>query len=125
MTILNDLKNFLTQKNIIPSDDIVYNFDDFIQGHNKLILMCKGGEFSDVARKTTVSVIVKNQSMQMGEEIINSAYDALCPPNQYEKPVLINNKLMLIKAQTPPFYKEKEKNGRHVYMFDIKIVHTR
>ncbi len=124
MTILNDLKNFLVEKNF-PSDDIVFNFDDFHSGMNKIILLCKGGEFSDIARKTTVSVIVKNQSMSKSESISNELFDDFCPPKQYEKPLLINGKLMLVKAAQPPLYKEREKNGRHVFMFDLNIVHKR
>ena len=87
--------------------------------------MCNGGEFSDIARKTTVSVIVKNFSMQNAETIINSAFDLLCPPKQFEKPLLVNQKLMLIKPLSPPYYKEKEKNGRHVFTFNLKIIHKK
>lgn len=125
MTILNDLKNFLVDNQIIPNEDIDFNFDDSVSDKNKLILMCKGGEFSDVARKTTVSVIVKNQLMQNAETIINNVFDKFCPPKQYEKPLSINGKLMLVKAVQPPVYKEKEKNGRHVFTFDLKIIHKR
>lgn len=124
MTILNDLKNFLVEKNF-SSDDIAFNFDDFHSGKNKIILLCKGGEFSDVARKTAVSVIVKNQLMSEAESVVNEIFDDFCPPKQYEKPILINGKLMLVKAVQPPFYKEREKNGRHVFMFDLNIVHKR
>lgn len=124
MTILNDLKLFLIEKNF-SGDDIVFNFDDFHSGTNKIVLLCKGGEFSDIARKTTVSVIVKNKLMHEAENIINKIFDDFCPPKQYEKPLVINKKIMLVKAVQPPFYKEKEKNGRHVFMFDLNIVHKR
>lgn len=125
MTVLNDLKNFFIENNIASDEDIDFNFDDSISDKNKLILMCKGGEFSDVARKTTVSVIVKNHLMKNAETIINNAFDIICPPKQYEKPLSVNGKLMLIKAVQPPLYKEKEKNGRHVFTFDLKIIHKR
>lgn len=125
MTILNDLKNFLVLQNIVSENDIAFNFDDSMQSVNKLILLCKGGEYSDIAQKTTVSVIVKNQLMQSAETTINNAFDKLCPPKQYEKPLSVNAKLMLIKPVQPPHYKEKEKNGRHVFAFDINIIHKR
>lgn len=125
MTILNDLKVFITENNIAAQDDIVFNFDDFHTGMNKIVLLCKGGDFSDIARKTTVSVIVKNQQMFDAENLINIIFDKFCPPKQYEKPLYINRKMMLVKALQPPFYKEKEKNGRHVFMFDLSIVHKR
>ena len=72
-----------------------------------------------------VPVIVKNQRKQDGETVINNAFDKLCPPKQYEKPLAVNGKLMLIKPAAPPAYKEKEKNGRHVFAFDINIIHKR
>ena len=125
MTILNDLKNFLITQNVAAADDIAFNFDDSLQTADKIILLCKGGEFCDVARKTAVSVIVKNQRKQDGETVINNAFDKLCPPKQYEKPLAVNGKLMLIKPAAPPAYKEKEKNGRHVFAFDINIIHKR
>ncbi|MCR5261575.1 MAG: minor capsid protein [Candidatus Gastranaerophilales bacterium] len=125
MTILNDLKSFLIAQNVAAEKDIAFNFDDSVQISDKLILLCKGGEYSDIARKTTVSVLVKNQLMQNAENIINNAFDKLCPPKQYEKPLSVNGKLMLIKPVQPPFYKEKEKNGRHVFAFEMKIVHKR
>lgn len=122
MTILNDLKAFLVTENIISSDKVAFNFDDYKFCDDKLVLLCKGGEFSDIARKTTVSVIVKNKIMNEAETLINNAFDAFCPPQQYQKPVLINGKTMLLTPIQPPFYKEKEKNGRHVFSFDLKIV---
>ena len=123
MTVLNDLKIFLINNNLARENDIAFNFDDFLNAENKIVLLCKGGEFSDIARKTSVSVIVKNSLMQESESLSNSLFEAFCPPKQYEKPLCINNKLMLIKALQPPFYKEKEKNGRHVFCFDLKIIH--
>ncbi len=125
MTILNDLKNFLVEKNLVSNDEVAFNFDDFLTDMNKLILQCKGGEFSDIARKTTISVIVKNQSMKEAENLANNLFDCFAPPKQYEKPLFINGKMMLIKPLQPPFYKEKEKNGRHVFSFDLKIIHKR
>jgi hypothetical protein len=125
MTILNDLKNFLVSNNVAQGDDIAFNFDDFLWENSKIILQCKGGEFSDIARKTTVAVIVKNKSAKSAELLINSAFDCFYPPNQYSKPININGKLMLIKPLQSPFYKEKEKNGRHVFAFDLKIIHKR
>lgn len=125
MTILNDLKNFLVEKNVVSNDEIAFNFDDFLTDMNKLILQCKGGEFSDIARKTTVSVIIKNQSMNEAENLANKLFDCFAPPKQYEKPLSVNGKMMLIKPLQPPFYKEKEKNGRHVFSFDLKIIHKR
>lgn len=97
MTILNDLKEFLVEKNTVANEDIAFNFDDFLTDMNKLILQCKGGEFSDIARKTTVSVIVKNKSMKEAENIVNTVFDCFAPPKQYEKPLFINGKMMLIK----------------------------
>lgn len=123
MTILNDLKNFLVSNNVASEQEIVFNFDDSIKNTNVLILKCNGGEFSDIARKTTISIIAKNHLMQNAEEIANNAFLKFCPPKQYEKPILVNKKLMLIKALQPPHYKEKEKNGRHVFTFDLKIIH--
>lgn len=125
MTILNDLKEFLVEKNTVLSEEIAFNFDDFLTDMTKLILQCKGGEFSDIARKTTVSVIVKNKSMQEAELLANTVFDCFTPPKQYEKPLCVNGKMMLIKPLQPPYYKEKEKNGRHVFSFDLKIIHKR
>lgn len=125
MTILNDLKDFLVEKNAVSSEEVAFNFDDFLTDMKKLILQCKGGEFSDIARKTTVSVIVKNKSMKEAEAVANVVYDCFSPPKQYEKPLLVNGKMMLIKPLQPPYYKEKEKNGRHVFSFDLKIIHKR
>lgn len=122
MTILNDLKNFLIDKNVISSEKIAFNFDDYKFGDEKLILLCKGGEFSDIARKTIVSVIVKNKAMSEAEQLINKVFDTFCPHKQYQKPVYVNEKLMLFSPVQPPFYKEKEKDGRHVFLFDLKIV---
>lgn len=125
MTILNDLKEFLVEKNAVSSEEVAFNFDDFLTDKKKLILQCKGGEFSDIAKKTTVSVIVKNKSMKEAESIVNTVYDCFYPPKQYEKPLSINGKMMLIRPLQPPCYKEKERNGRHVFLFDLKIIHTR
>lgn len=125
MTILNDLKDFLVEKNAVSSEEVAFNFDDFLTDVKKLILQCKGGEFSDIARKTTVSVIVKNKSMKEAESVANVVYDCFSPPKQYEKPLSVNGKMMLIKPLQPPCYKEKEKNGRHVFSFDLKIIHKR
>lgn len=122
MTILNDLKNFLIDEKIISSEKIAFNFDDYKFGDEKLVLLCKGGEFSDIARKTTVSVIAKNKAMKEAELLINKVFDTFCPPKQYQKPVSVNGKLMLFIPLQPPFYKEKEKDGRHVFLFDLKIV---
>ncbi len=125
MTILNDLKAFLVSNSVVTAQEVVFNFDDYKSFENKLILLCNGGEYSDIARKTTVSIIVKNESMADAETLINDAFDKFCPPKQYEKPLSVNGKMMLLKAVEPPFYKEKEKNGRHVYMFDLNIIHKR
>lgn len=122
MTILNDLKNFLVDENVISSEKVAFNFDDYKFGDEKLILLCKGGEFSDIARKTTVSVIAKNKAMNEAELLINKVFDTFCPQKQYQKPVYVNGKLMLFTPLQPPFYKEKEKDGRHVFLFDLKIV---
>ena len=89
MTILNDLKEFLVEKNAVSSEEVAFNFDDFLTDKKKLILQCKGGEFSDIAKKTTVSVIVKNKSMKEAESIVNTVYDCFYPPKQYEKPLSI------------------------------------
>lgn len=125
MTILNDLKSFIVQNNLAKNEDIAFNFDDFLSDSNKIVLLCKGGEFSDIAKKTKVSIIVKNILMKDAELISNNLFDSFCPPKQYEKPVSINNKLMLVKAVNSPSYKEKEKNGRHVFHFDLNIIHKR
>ena len=65
MTILYDLKTFLVKENIIEPNKIAFNFDEYKFGDDKLILICKGGEFSNIAQKTTVSVVSKNQSMKL------------------------------------------------------------
>ena len=63
-------------------------------------------------------------SMQTAETLCNSIFGLLCPPKQYEKPVSVNGKLMLIKPAVLPTYKEKEKNGRHVFTFDLNFIHS-
>lgn len=125
MTVLNDLKTFLIEKNLADAENIAFNFDDSLNISDKIILQCKGGEFSDIADKTTVSVIAKNSLMQNAENIIDNIFNAFYPPKQYEKPISVNGKLMMIKPLQAPLYKEKEKNGRHVFSFDLKIIHKR
>ena len=122
MTILYDLKTFLVKENIIEPNKIAFNFDEYKFGDDKLILICKGGEFSNIAQKTTVSVVSKNQSMSLAEALINKVFRAFFPSGQHQKPILINNKIMLLSPLQPPFYLEKETNGRHVFSFDLKIV---
>ena len=105
MTILNDLKEFLVEKNAVSSEEVAFNFDDFLTDMKKFI--------------------VKNKSMKEAEMLANTVFDYFAPPKQYEKPLCVNGKMMLIKPLQPPYYKEKEKNGRHVFSFDLKIIHKR
>lgn len=125
MTILNDFKSFLVENKLVEESHIAFNFDDYKFGSDKLILRCIGGEFSDVARKTALSIIVKNSDMQKAEALTYSAFDLLCPVKNYQKPMFLNGKMMLISPLKPPYYKEKEKNGRHVFAFDLKVVHKK
>lgn len=124
MTILNDLKSFIVLNNICQNSDIAFNFDDFNFTGNVLILSYKGGKYNDIARNSTVSFTIKNSSMQTAENICNSVFELFCPPKQYEKPLAVNGKLMLIKPSNMPAYKEKDKNGRHVFVFDLNIIHS-
>lgn len=122
MTLLNDLKNFLISKNNNLQNKIAFNFDDYNFNDDKLVLLAKGGEFGTVSQKTIISVIVKNIDMQVAETLINSAFNSLFPDNQYLKPMDLNGKITLLIPLQPPFYKEKQQDGKHVFSFDFKIV---
>ena len=123
MTILIDIKTFLITNNLASS--VFYNFDDSDANSSPVILSLKKGEQSDLSEKSTVEIIVKNKSMQSAESQINSIYSALYPENQFEKPIWINSKLMMIKPLSPPYYKEKEKSSRHVFALEINVIHKR
>ena len=125
MTILNDFKAFLVLNKVVDESQVAFNFDDYKFGSDKLIIRCTGGEYSDIARKTTLSIIVKNQDMKEAERLIFSAFDLLCPSKRYQKPMFLNGKMMLVTPVKPPFYKDKEKDGRHVFVFDLKVVHKK
>jgi len=124
MTILNDIKSFIVSCNICQNSDIAFNFDDFEFADNIVILTYKGGKYNDIAKNSTISFTVKNSSMQTAENICSSIFELFCPPKQYEKPLSVNGKLMLIKPALLPTYREKEKNGRHVFVFDLNIIHS-
>ena len=124
MTILNDIKSFIVLNQICQNSDIAFNFDDFNFANNVVILSYKGGKYNDIARNSTVSFTIKNSSMQTAETLCNSIFGLFCPPKQYEKPISVNGKLMLIKPAVLPTYKEKEKNGRHVFTFDLNFIHS-
>ncbi|MBQ2643976.1 hypothetical protein IJG14_00205 [bacterium] len=123
--LLQNIKLFLVQYNIIDADNIFFNFDETYNdlNINKLILLSKGGESSDIAYKSVVSVIAKNSAMSQAETLISNAFQVLCSNNGF-KPFFFNGHLMMIKSLHPPVYKEKEKNGRHVFTFDILITHN-
>lgn len=124
MTILNDIKTFIYSNNIVENSQIVFNFDDATLSDNIVILTYNGGKYNDIAKNSTVNFLIKNSSMQTAETICNSLFNLFCPPKQYEKPLSVNGKLMLIKPSVLPSYKEKEKNGRHVFTFDLNIIHS-
>jgi len=124
MTILSDIKSFIVMNNICQNSDIAFNFDDFDFADNVVILSYKGGKYNDVAKNSTISFAVKNSSMQTAENLCMSVFELLCPRKQYEKPLSVNGKLMLIKPVILPTYKEKDKYGRHVFFFDLNIIHS-
>lgn len=124
MTILNDIKTFISQNNIVESSQIAFNFDDCNLSDNIIILSYNGGKYNDVAKNTTVSFLIKNTSMRDAESICNAVFELFCPPKQYEKPLFVNCKPMLVKPSILPTYKEKEQSGRHVFTFDLNIIHS-
>ncbi len=125
MTILNDIKAFIALNDSDISSQTAFNFDDVNFSDNIIILSAQGGKHNDVGKNSIVSCSVKNSSMQEAERICDYLFDLLCPPKQFEKPISINSKLMLIKPISVPAYKEKDKSGRHVYSFELNIIHSR
>ena len=62
--------------------------------------------------------------MKEAENIANTVFDCFAPPKQYEKPLFINGKMMLIKPLQPPYYKEKEKKQDIIHLagMDFQIL---
>ena len=123
MILLNDLKSLLVSSNVLSEDNILFNFDEAVSPADRLILLLKGGTSNDLAKNSDVTVLAKSLSMQTADSLINSAFATLAPDKNFQKTVSVNQNIMLIKAVSPPYYKEKEKNGTHVFAFDLRIIH--
>ena len=123
MIILNDLKSLLVSNNVISSDSVIFNFDETVSESDRMVLLLKGGSSNDLAKNSDITVFAKSLSMQTADSLINSAFAVLVPDKNFQKTISVNQNIILIKAVSPPYYKEKEKNGTHDFAFDLQIIH--
>ena len=104
---------------------IYYNYDAGLHSENTIVLALNGGSRSDVGMKPHVHISVKHKDMQAAEITANVVFETFYPKKQYQKPIAVNDMTMCVTADSQPYYEGKDKSGRHVYVFDLSIVHTR
>ena len=121
--ILDDLKAFLIANNLATSTEIKFDFDS--SNTNCVTLWNYGSVPSDLASRPTIQIQVKNLNLATARTKIQAIYDALYPKEQFQKGILINNKLMHIKPNQEPFFNEKDASERYCYIFNITVTTNR
>jgi hypothetical protein len=120
--ILDDLKSFITEKNIADAESIKFDYDGSI-GENCIVLWKNGSQPCDLAHRPTIQVTVKNTDLSVSRLVSEEIFKALYPDEQYQKSIQINGKTMHVQVIKEPFYLEKDESGRHCYVFNVAIIH--
>lgn len=117
--ILDDLKAFLVAENIDTATNIYLDYGS--PTGNCVVLWNYGSIPTDLGSRPTIQIAVKDTVMATARTKIQAIYDALYPKDQFQKGILINNKLMHITPRQEPFFNEKDASNRFVYIFNIIV----
>lgn len=117
--ILDDLKAFLVANNLATSTEIKFDFDGSTT--NGVVLWNYGSIPTDLGSRPTIQIAVKDTVMDTARTKARAIYDALYPKDQFQKGILINNKLMHITPRQEPFFNEQDASKRFVYIFNIIV----
>lgn len=120
--ILDDLKAFITDRGIVDSDSIKFDFDSS-DGKNVTVLQNSGSQPCDLARRSLIQIIEKNSDLEASRLVCEEIFKAFCPREQFQKVTVINGKVMHIKVIKEPYYLEKDASGRHCYVFNILVTY--
>lgn len=121
--ILEDLKAFIVGKGIVEEDSVKFDYDSS-EGKNVTVLWNNGSLPCDLARRSTIQVMVKNTDLDVSRLVCEEIFKAFCPEEQFQKAANINGKIMHIKSVKEPYYLEKDTSGRHCYVSNIAVTYN-
>ena len=122
--ILDDLKNFIIQNTQASLDAIKYDYD-CTKGQDVILLTLYDSLPCDMARRSSVRISIKFSDLKLARDTCFTLHDLLFPEDGFQKSTTINNKIMHIKLNKGPFYAQKDRSKRHIYILDITLTHNR
>ena len=119
--ILDDLKAHLVALNLAQGDEIIFDFDS--KNENTILIKKTGSNPTDLGFRSKIEIVAKNTSQQTAITKINEIWQALCPQDNFQKAILINNKTMHTKTEKEPYFRKKDQQGRFYYVFEMTVTY--
>lgn len=122
--ILDDLKSLIVNNNIAKEEKIKFDFDSNT-GEDVIILKLYNHNPCDLARKASINIAVKYNSLEDARNTCFAIHDILFPEDNFQKALPINGKLVHIILNSGPSYQEKDLSQRHAYQLDVTVIYNR
>ena len=122
--ILDDLKIFLVENNIVESEYIKFDYDSS-NGNENILINIQNNIPCDLAMRSHLRISVKFKDLEFARSTAFSIYNLLFPTDNFQKAIKINNKIMHGKLNKGPYYSGKDKSQRHIYLLDITLTYNR
>lgn len=122
--ILDDIKNFLVENDIIQNNKVKYDFDSS-NGDEILLLQLYDNRPCDNARRSGIKLIHKFFDLEHARQTAFVVHDLFFPEDGFQKSLNVNGKIMHAKLNNGPCYQGKDASKRHNYILDITLTYNR
>lgn len=122
--ILDDIKNFLVQNNLVQEECIKFDYDSS-KGDDTVLLNLYDNAPCDLARRSAVRITLKFSDLKLARDTCFAMHDLLFPEELFQKSILINGKTMHARLNKGPLYQGLDPSKRHNYVLDITVTYNR
>ena len=122
--ILDDIKSFLLERNIIQEEYVKFDYDSS-KGEETVLLHLYDNVPCDLARRSSIKITIKFGDLKLARDTAFALHDLFFPEDSFQKSIKINEKTMHAKLNKGPFYQGKDQSKRHNYVLDITLTYNR